>query len=265
MLYNSIMKALLVAAMASESQDIIASFHMQEKGKLANFYPFYSATKNNNEIFLVQTHVGSIHAPTAVALAIETIKPNSVIKVGCIGGNASGLKSNDIIVPTLFFHSGNWITRSFKDNQPTNDAGLWQPLYGDKPYQNNRENLGGLDFIFYPDEAITNVYKSILKSENIPYIEAPLGSGDMVIFDHKMMKNIRINILGLKHPNAPWCTDNESYAVALICKIHNIPFTGIYFIASSDYEDIDGYDPVGIRTQTQQTILPIVEKFISAL
>ena len=58
------MKILLVAAMPTESSDITSHLGMTAKGKLADFYPYYSAIRNGKEIFLLQTFVGSIHAPT---------------------------------------------------------------------------------------------------------------------------------------------------------------------------------------------------------
>lgn len=256
------MKILLVTAMETETLDIVDKFKMHLEGKLANFYPLYSAIIRDREVSLLQTHIGSINAPAATSIAIERLKPDYVIKVGCIGGNAPGLKANDIIVPTLFFHSGAWLTRSYIDNFPTKDSSLWQSLYGDLPYQNNQANIGGLDYSFEPSKKLNQAYKDVLDAESSHYIEAPLGSGDIVIFSKEVMNNIRANILKLKDPLAPWCTDNESYAIAQICSIYKIPFTGIYFIASSDYEELEGYDPDNIRTQTKNTILPIVEKVI---
>lgn len=145
------MKILLIAAMPTETQDIVERFDMKLQGKLADFYPLYSVTKNEKEIFLIQTHVGSINAPAATALAIQHINPDIALKVGCIGGNSPGFKKNDIIVPLSFFHTGAWITKSYIDDTPTSDASLWQKLFGDEPYQNSKENLGGLDFTFIPN------------------------------------------------------------------------------------------------------------------
>lgn len=251
--------------MSTESEDIIHRFGLSFPGKLADFYPYYSALHGEKEIFLVQTHVGSINAPAATALALSTIKPDVAIKVGCIGGNAPCLRQNEIIVPLSFFHTGAWITRSMEDDSPTSNASLWQGLYGDEPYQNSKANLGGINYSFLPDQKVTAKYKEILTKEGISFSEAHLGSGDMVIFDHPFMDHIRKDILGQTDPNAKWCSDNESHAVAQVCNIFHIPFTGVYFVASSDYEDIGGYDPDGIRTQTKQTILPIVEKLIESL
>lgn len=258
------MKILLIAAMPTEIQDIVERFGMKLQVKLANFYPLYSVVKNNKEISLIQTHVGSINAPAATALALQQIKPDSVIKVGCVGGNSKGIKKNDIIVPLSFFHTGAWITKSYIDNIPTNDSSLWQMLFGDEPYQNSKENLGGLDFIFIPNPKLNTAYMKVLANENISYKKAHLGCGDMVIFDHTFMDNIKDNVLRITDTEI-WCSDNESYAIAQVCKVFKIPFTGIYFVASSDYEDIEGYDPKAIQKQTQQTILPIVEKLVNAL
>ena len=259
------MRIMLVNAMPTETLDIVEKFKMKTVGKLANFYPYYSTKIGDREVYLLQTHVGSINAPAATSIAIEQLKPEYVIKVGCIGGNAPGLKANDIIVPTLFFHSGAWLTRSYIDNTPTQDASLWQSLYGNFPYQNNKANIGGIDYSFEPSKKLNQVYKDVLNSESVNYIEAPLGSGDMVIFSKEVMNNISVNILKLKDPLEPWCTDNESHAVAQICSIFQIPFTGIYFIASSDYEELEGYDPDSIRTQTKNTILPLLEKVLLKL
>lgn len=259
------MNILLVTAMETETLDIVEKFKMTLVGRLANFYPYYSTKLEDRTLMLVQTHVGSINAPAAASLAIDLLRPDYVIKVGCIGGNAPGLKPNDIIVPTLFFHSGAWLTRSFIDNKPTKDASLWQSLYGDLPYQNSKANIGGLDYAFKPSQILNQVYKNVLTEEGINYIEAPLGSGDMVIFSKEVMDNIRIKTLELKDPLAPWCTDNESHAIAQICSIYKIPFTGVYFIASSDYEELEGYDPDNIRAQTKNTILPVLDKFLTKI
>lgn len=251
--------------MPTENKDLIERLRMTQVGLLANFFPYYHTSGQGKEIFLVQTHVGSINAPAATSLALTVIKPDYVIKVGCIGGNSKGLQKNDVIVPLSFFHSGAWITRSHIDNTPTSDASLWQRLYGDKPYQNSKYNLGGLDFDYQPDEKITKKYQSTLDKMRIAYKKAHLGSGDMVIFDHGVMQNISQNVLKSLNNSEYWCTDNESHSIAHVCKIFNTPFSGVYFIASSDYDDTEGYDPESIQMQSRQTILPIVETLINDL
>lgn len=251
--------------MPTESLDIIERFEMTQVGLLANFFPYHSTTRNGKEIFLLQTHVGSINAPAAAALALATIKPDYVIKVGCIGGNSAGLKKNDVIVPLSFFHSGAWITRSTKDDTPTSDASVWQRLYGDEPYQNSRSNIGGLDFDFRPDGELNKKYRAVLTKMKIDYKEAHLGSGDFVIFDHGLMNNICKNVLQIDPETTSWCSDNESHAIAHVCSIYKVPFTGVYFIASSDFDDVGGYDPDAIRTQTRETILPLVEELVEVI
>src|SRR5437870_5629203 len=112
------MKILLVGAMPTENQYILESLGLKETELLANFYPLYFAYYSSHDVYLIQTFVGSIHAPAASALAIEKIKPDLIIKVGCIGGNSPGIQKNDLIVPKFFFHSGTWLTRSLKNNKP---------------------------------------------------------------------------------------------------------------------------------------------------
>src|SRR5260221_6342586 len=99
------MKILLIAAMPSENENIISAFGMTLKSKLANFYPVHWTKWENKEIYLLQTHVGLINASSATALAIQEIKPDAVGKVGCIGGNARGLKRKGVIVLLSIFHS----------------------------------------------------------------------------------------------------------------------------------------------------------------
>jgi len=259
------MKVLLITAMPSESKEVLTHFNLKPSGKFANFFPYFSVSRNNSELLLLQTYVGSIHAPAATALALQQIKPDIVIKVGCVGANTAGVKTNDIIVPLSFFHSGAWVTSSYLNHAPTSDASVWQSLFGDKPYQNNKENLGGLNYTFSPDKHITNIYKETLNNERIQYIEAHLGSGDMVISDKKVMEHIEKDILNSHKNNSKWCTDNESYAIAQVCEIFKIPFTGVYFVASSDYESVNGYDPDNIHTQTKETILSVLEELLKKI
>lgn len=258
------MRLLIVTAMPSETEDVVDLLGLESQTPLAGFFPFYSQVRQSCEIYLVQTHVGSNNAASATTLALEIIKPDMVLKFGCIGANSAGLHKNDLIVPTLFFHSGAWLTRSMNGNRPTNNAALWQQIFGDLPYQNSRDNLGGLPYSFLPDPRLTQHCVDALKQARQPFTSAHLGSGDMVITDRPFMQHIATDILHLK-TNEQWCTDNESFAIAQACATFKKPFSGLYFVASSDYDDIDGYDPDSIRAQVRTTILPVLEKLIDQL
>jgi len=253
------MKILLIGAMPSENKYIIDSLKLVKTELLEGFFPLYYKKLRNKEIFLVQCYVGTINASAASVLGIQKIRPDLVIKVGCVGANSLRIKKNSLLVPTLFFHTGAWITRSYMDNKPIADSSYWQILFGDKPDQNSRKNLGGIPFIFFPDRKYNQKYKSVLKALNKKYIEAALGSGDMVIYDKRFIKNIQNKIVGV---NKLWCSDNETYPIAQICYITKTAFMGIFFVASSDYDDIDGYNPKNINYQTKKTIVPIVKEFV---
>jgi nucleoside phosphorylase len=257
-------KILMVAAMDTECKDIIDQFSMTETGRLLGHYPYYTST-HTREIVLLQTYVGMIDAPAAIALALDKIEPDVVLKVGCVGGSSPEVQENDIMLPLSFSNMGAWVTRSAQTDRPTADATKWYSLYGDKDFQNNDANLGrlGLDkdnYQIFPDEALNASCEQLIKEKKLPLIKSHLGSGDIVIFHHKMLENVRKNIL--KDEESPLCSDNESYAIAKMCKIKEKPFTGVYFVASSDFNAPGGYNSQTIREQTRQTILPIIEEVI---
>jgi nucleoside phosphorylase len=255
-------RILLVAAMPTESRAAIAQYKMAALDSISSFFSLYKA--KDRELYLVLTHVGMTNAAAGVALAIAATNPDVVLKIGCVGGNAPGVNKNDHILATKFFHTGAWITRHQRTLKSTECASAWMPLFGDLPYQNSRDNLGGLDYILSPDATLTDWYGTILKEQGVPYHEAVLGSSDMVLTDHKLMKHIRSDLLGLD-AQAPWCTDNESYSVMQVCSIHKIPATGVYFVASSDYEDVDGYDPDAIDRQTADILMPALTALLERI
>jgi len=245
--------------MPTENKYVIDLLKLEEKESLEDFFQLYYNKLFGKEIYLIQSHVGMINAAIATVLGINKAKPYLVIKIGCVGANSQGIKRNSLLVPTQFFHSGAWATRSNVENMPTYDSSKWESLFGDKPYQINNGNLGGIPYTFKPSGKYIRKYKAVLKKMNKNFFEASLGSGDMVIFDKKFMHNIQSNIVG---KGKLWCSDNESYSIAQVCYITNTPFFGIYFVASSDYDDKDNYDPESISYQTKNTIVPIVEEFI---
>jgi len=248
--------------MPTESEALIEQVPMRQYSMLADFFPVYRAAEQN--VYLVQSHVGMTNAAAATALALATLKPDIVLKIGCVGGNAIGIQQNDHIIPVQFFHAGAWLTRSQKDAAPTDRAATWLPLFGDLPYQNSCQNLGQLTYTFLPDPTFNGLYERALQRTRKPFHRAHLGSGDMVITDHAFIKHIRKDILQLP-ADSFWCTDNESYAIAQVCSIYSIPFSGVYFVASSDYDDIDGYDPSTIAVQAKDTLVPIVKDLLRQL
>lgn len=256
------MRTLLVAAMPTESRAMIKQYAMAIHSRLASFFPLYKA--RDQELYLVLTHVGMTNAATGTALAIAAIHPDAILKVGCVGGNAPRLRKNDRILATQFFHAGAWMTRSQTDMSPTERASLWLPLFGDLPYQNNQDNLGGLDYVLLPDPALTRLCIDAFAEQKMTYHSAALGSSDMVITDHIFMEHIRSDLLHLE-AGALWCTDNESYSVMQVCRIYNVPAMGVYFVASSDYEDIDGYDPAAIDQQTSTVLMPALTALLEKM
>lgn len=259
------MKILFIGAMPTEVNSFIDQYKCKSHLKLANRYPLYSSRYKTHSIYLLQTFVGDTNSGIATSLAIKKVNPDIVLKIGCVGGTTKGIEKNDIVVPHGYFHSGAWITRSYVNNNPTSDSSKWQSVFGEKPYQVNKKNLGELPYHFYPDKKLIQVYKQLLKNLNTNFKEAFIGGGNVWFFDKKFMDHIRMHILPGIDEEKNWCADMESFAIAHSCYIFNKPFMGFYFVASSDYEDKDGYDPENIEKQTKDTILPLTKEFIENL
>lgn len=257
------MRILFIGAMHTEVNSFINEYKCKFYSKIANLYPIYSARYKNHSIYLLQTFVGNTSSAIGTSLAISKINPDIVIKIGCVGGTSKGITYNDIIVPLGYFHSGAWITRSYINNKPTPDSSKWQTVFGKEPYQVNKKNLGGLPYYFYPNIKLIRIYKELLKNLKIKYTEAFIGGGNIWYFDNKLMDHVRKYILPIK--NKKWCADMESYSIAYVCYIYKKPFIGFYFVASSDYEDKEGYNPENVDKQTKETILPLTKKFIDKL
>ena len=83
----------------------------------------------------------------------------------------------------------------------------------------------------------------------------------MWFFDKSVMDHVRTDIFKVEK----WCADMESYAIAHVCYMYKVPFIGIYFVASSDYDDIDGYNPDIISSTINHSLLPILEAFLNKI
>jgi len=253
-------RILLVGAMDTEIGSLKKEFKLKQTKKLSNVYPLYT-NKNNTQVSLVETFVGDLNASLASYLAIGEVKPDYVIKIGCVGGNSADIHRGDILLADGYFHSASWITRSKNGNKPTGDASVWQSVFGELPYQVNSHNLGERPYFFDADKKINSLLKKSLKSLKLQSQTAYIGGGNMWFFDVPFMKNVADTHLPAKAKHQRWVADMESYAIAHSCNIAKIPFAGLYVVSNSDYYD-EPYVPESIPTLFDEHLSKVIRNLI---
>lgn len=259
------MKILIIGAMDKEVSPLVEELGAQNGETLLGNYPLYlSKLSENLDIYILKTQVGDTNASVASFAAIEHVNPDFVFKIGCVGGNSADLHKGDIIIPSGFFHSSAWITRSYKDNTPTSDASLWQSVFGDLPYQVNQENLGNQPYFFKPDLGLTNKYQSFLQNKNIKSTTAYIGGGNMWFFEKNFMEHIAQTCIPKDTDHKRWGADMESYAIAHSCFMKNKPFTGFYLISNSDYYE-EPYVPEELKDMFNEVLVSFIPDFLKSL
>jgi adenosylhomocysteine nucleosidase len=253
------MKTLIIGAMYKELSSLISKYKFKLQTRLQKRYPLYSARIGKNQVFILQTHVGSINASIASSLAILNVKPDITCKVGCVGANSQGIHKNDLIIALGFFQNNTWITRSKHTNSPTLDASKWQSLFGTKPYQVSKDNLGNTPYFFKPDEALTRKLIKIVKEFNVKYSKSYIGSGDIWLSDIRVLRNIN-NLLNQK--DGSWVADMESFSIAQVCHVFNVPFIGIYFVSDNILYKNEQFNPNQIKRKSKSILLPIIHRFL---
>ncbi|OGM77758.1 hypothetical protein A2188_02800 [Candidatus Woesebacteria bacterium RIFOXYA1_FULL_43_9] len=253
-------KILFVGAMQTELVPLIKSLGATQNQKLLGFFPFYKATHNSTEIYIVETFVGETNASIATFEAIQEVDPDLVIKFGCVGGSYAESKKGDVIVPLGFFHRTSWITRT-KDGEPTKDSSLWQSVFGELPHQVNSQNLGGLPYFYPANKKLINVSQKILADLNTKAVTCYVGGGNIWAFSQEFLKNMAKVMLPKNITN--FVSDMESYSVAHACYILDRPFFGCYVVASNDYTD-EPYNPENVSEQSTSLVsyaLKLVDEF----
>lgn len=257
------LRVLFVGAMETEIAGLRAHYACVSAEPIHGAYPFWTAGGDGLEVGILQTHVGETHAAIATPEAIRRFAPDMVFKVGCVGGQAEGIHQGDTVVPLAFFHSGAWITRAAADNAPTSDAATWQSVFGERPYQVNRANLGGRPHILAPDPGLNARYAQHLDAHGLPFARAYVGGSNMWFFEHYFMSHV----LRAQVPDATseaWVADMESYAVAQACAVLGVPFTGLYRVSNSEYYG-EAYDPAAVAGMFAGSFIQTVAAFVAAL
>jgi len=256
-------RVLFVGAMETEIAGLRAHYDCDSAEPIHGAYPFWTAGGDKLELGILQTHVGETNAAIATPEAIRRFAPDAALKIGCVGGQAPGIRTGDIVVPIAFFHSGAWITRAEPDNVPTSDATRWQSIFGQQPYQVNRANLGGRPHLLAPDRSLNARYARHLEAHGLPFSRAYVGGSNMWFFEHGVMSHV----LGAQVPDATtgaWVADMESYAVAQACAVMGTPFTGLYRVSNSEYYG-EAYDPAAVSGMFQGAFVRSLAAFVDEL
>ncbi len=257
------MRVLFVGAMESEIAGLRAHYDCVPAEPIHGAYPFWTGAGQGQEVGLLQTHVGETNAAIATPEAIRRFAPDAVLKIGCVGGQAEGIHQGDIVVPLAFFHSGAWITRAEADNAPTSDSVQWQSVFGERPYQVNRANLGGRPHVLAPDPALNARYAQHLEAQGLQFARAYVGGSAMWFFEHAFMRQV----LAAQVPDATtdaWVADMESYAVAQACAVMGTPFTGLYRVSNSEYYG-EAYDPAAVAGMFEGDFVERIAAFVRGL
>ena len=257
------LRVLFVGAMESEIAGLRAHYACVPAEPVHGAYPFWTSGAEGLDIGILLTHVGETNAAIATPEAIRRFAPDAVLKIGCVGGQAEGIHQGDIVVPLAFFQSGAWITRAEADNAPTSDAATWQSLFGERPYQVNRANLGGCPHVLAPDPALNAHFVQHLESHGLPFAPAYVGGSNMWFFEHAFMRQV----LAAQVPDAitdAWVADMESYAVAQACAVMGTPLTGLYRVSNSEYYG-EAYDPAAVAGMFEGDFVERIAAFVRGL
>jgi len=249
---SSVTRILILGAMDREIFGLRRALAARTEAPLLGTYPHWTAADGSIDIVL--THVGDVDAAIAATAAIAMLTPSIVLKVGCVGGHTAGLHTGDVVIPARIFHSGAWIAR-------TADAAGWQPVFGDLPFQVNRENLGGRDAVLRADDALTAAWAQQIAANGMHGVRAHIGSSNMWFFDQAHM----LHVLHANLPEDPvreWAADMESYAVARACAVAGVPFTGIYRAANSEYF-AEPYEPAAVKALFDGEFAQAVTQFVA--
>lgn len=248
---SSVTRILVLGAMDREIVGLRRALAARAEAPLLGTYPRW--TTEDASIDIVLTHVGDVDAAIAATAALTMLTPSIVLKVGCVGGHTAGLHTGDVVIPARVFHSGAWIAH-------TADAARWQPVFGDLPFQVNRENLGGRDAILGADHALTAEWARRIAADGMHSVYAHIGSSNMWFFDRAHM----LHVLNENLPEDPvrdWAADMESYAVARACAVAGVPFSGIYRAANSEFHE-EPYEPNAVAALFEEQFLRTLVGFI---
>lgn len=124
-----------------------------------DFYKYYLFTSNNQDFVFTFSGIGKSNAAAATLEIIKTFSLKKLINVGICGTNKSNIKTNDILI----------LLRNYYLDV---DATFFNYEYGqipkEKPYFDNNNEL-------------TNLIKSIFKSEKVDFIECYGGTADSFV------------------------------------------------------------------------------------
>ena len=212
-----------------------------EQGPLCTFY---EGTYMFKEIIVCQTKIGLLQSSAAVTYAINKVKPDFIIDIGCANGFLN-MNQGDVVVGLTSINITSFKTETKKQGEGC-DPKNWKLvnyIYGEREKLIEQRASQILVEKFKEFEMMKDV-------KNINY--GVIGSGDIINREYDRIEYLADNYNVL-------CEDMSAIAVYTIANELNVPAISIKIVAGNEASGVDIQREQGLKLQ------PLVLKFIEYL
>lgn len=223
---------------------------------------YYQGTIDDYPVLVVDHGVGIINAAGHTATAIMAFKPYCVINQGTAGGHDPQLKRYDIVLgeETAYINfifterrgqgkgmqPKNWKLTSYGFKMKTGDS--------DSPYGSKSVEIKSIP----GDPTLLTIARNVAYTHVTgSVVGGVIGSGDLWNKEYDRISSIRRQFNTASE-------DMETFAAAMICKYHEVPFLGVRIISNSEVagdENREFKPDAGIKLQ--EYVLQITKAIIA--
>jgi adenosylhomocysteine nucleosidase len=186
-------------------------------------YIYYQTKFQEKIIYFLLTGVGSLNTAISISKFLSKIKPDIIINAGTSGGHDKKLNVGDIILAKEVIYMNSVETLYKEENEGSNSL-TWKLITFTE--DNTKDYIGAVK-LYYADEQLLSIIKSIGEKYKMTMYEGRIASGDIW-----NKEKDRINFLHDKYLTS--CEEMEIYSVYSICHQEKIPCMGIKIISNNE-------------------------------
>lgn len=223
---------------------------------------YYQGTIDDYPVLVVDHGVGIINAAGHTAAAIMAFKPYCVINQGTAGGHDPKLKRYDVVLGEETTYINFIFTERRGQGKGTQPKDWKLTTYDFKMKTGGSDSPYGSKSVEI--KSIPGDPTLLAKARSVAYMHVAgkvvggvIGSGDLWNKEYDRISSIRRQFNTSSE-------DMETFATAMICKYHDVPFLGVRIISNSEVagdENREFKPDAGIRLQ--EYVLQITKAIIA--
>lgn len=251
--YNSDKPPVLIQGAMKVETDILISALAESHDYTIGHWHYVAGKIEDYPVVVSVTHCGGMNSSVSTALAIETFKPCAIINQGTAGGHDPELRRGDIVIASDCFNAAAWKALPSAKGEGVNyrNINLLDVNFYDE-YENGEE------ITFLPSDAKLKASALAVKDK---YTAGKIVEGRIASYDSWESRVDKILFFHEKYGSS--CEEMETFQVAHVCRVYDVPFLGVRILSNSALTGEEFIPELG--HDCQKFVLEVVKNYIKEL